>query len=76
MSQEEFAKKVYEYLSGYFDNRNFTPETTPEDLDMDSIDCAELLVNLEEYFEIEIPDTVEFTNVGELIYTLSYLKGV
>jgi acyl carrier protein len=50
-----------------------TPVTSFEDLNADSLDVVELIMALEEEFDLEIPDEVaeKFSNVGA---TVEYIK--
>lgn len=48
---------------------DFTPTTTFKDMDADSLDIVQILVALEDTFEIEIIDEElqEITNMGEFV---------
>lgn len=52
---------------------DFTPATTFKDLGADSLDIVQVLVALEDSFDIEIPDEdlKAITNMGEMI---AYVK--
>jgi len=58
----------FAHLSGR-DKSAVIPESTFDQLDMDSLDVIELIMALEEEFEIEIDEnlTGDFTTVGEFI---------
>ena len=70
-------EKVKAILSEQFDveEDSITPETTiADDLGADSLDVVDLLMSIEDEFEIEIPDE-EIDNtktVGELV---KYIEG-
>jgi len=48
---------------------DFTPTTTFKDLEADSLDIVQILVALEDNFDIEIPDEdlEGITNMGDMI---------
>jgi acyl carrier protein len=59
MTQEEILKKVQEIVSEQLqkDIKEVVPEASfANDLDADSLDTVELVMALEEAFDIEIPD--------------------
>ena len=45
---------------------NITSESTMKTLKADSLDTIELVMKLEEEYQIEIPDSFEPNNLGEL----------
>ncbi len=51
-----------------------TPETSFEELEADSLDIVELIMALEEEFDLDIPDeeAEKIKNVGDAV---SYIKG-
>lgn len=54
--QERLTKIFVEHLG--IDASRVTPEATFEDLGADSMDHVELIMNMEEEFNVEIPDVV------------------
>ena len=81
--REQIGNRVLEVINSEF-NFNFevTQETPIEDLSFDSIDHIELMMELEEEFDIEISDEdyekvfLECKKVSDLtdaLYTLLYL---
>lgn len=49
-------------------------ETTLTDLGMDSLDAVDLLMTIEEEFDTEIPEDVEFNAVGDIVNWLKEAK--
>ena len=76
MTKEEAVEKLKTIVSDRLDveKDQVTPEKTfVEDLGADSLDIVELIMGIEEEFEIEIPDedAEKLTSVGEAMkYTL------
>ena len=76
MTKEEVVEKLKTIVSDRLDveKDQVTPEKTfVEDLGADSLDIVELIMGIEEEFEIEIPDedAEKLTSVGEAMkYTL------
>ena len=71
--QEKVKKIIAEKLS--VDIADIVPEASfVEDLGADSLDIVELIMGIEEEFDIEIPDedAEKLTNVGE---AMDYIKG-
>ena len=59
MSESDVAKKIVEALSGYIKNKSVKVEGSSqlrEELGLDSMDTIELVFQLEENFNIQIPD--------------------
>ncbi|MBQ4401928.1 MAG: acyl carrier protein [Synergistaceae bacterium] len=77
MTKEEAVAKLKAIVSDRLDVEadQVTPEKSfVEDLGADSLDIVELIMGIEEEFDIEIPDedAEKLTSVGEAInYTLS-----
>ena len=77
MTKEEVVAKLKAIVSDRLDveEDQVTPEKNfVEDLGADSLDIVELIMGIEEEFEIEIPDedAEKLTSVGEAMnYTLS-----
>ena len=76
MTKEEVVEKLKTIVSDRLDveKDQVTPEKTfVEDLGADSLDIVELIMGIEEEFDIEIPDedAEKLTSVGEALkYTL------
>jgi acyl carrier protein len=68
MSIEETIKKIVLKIVRKEDF-DFTPTITFKDLEADSLDVVQILVALEDNFDIEIPDEdlEEITNMGDMI---------
>ncbi len=64
---------IVEQLS-VIDPSEITMETTFDSMDIDSIDAVEIIMAIEDEFEIEIPDEVaeEFTSIADI---MNYLSG-
>ena len=65
-------EKLQEILAAQFDidPETVTPETDiQEDLNADSLDVVDLIMSIEDEFEIEIPDTAvdDVKTVGDLV---------
>ncbi len=58
------------------DLASVTPDATMDSLGLDSLDEVEVLMGLEDEFNIAIPDDVRFPNVGALVETVKTLTGV
>lgn len=78
LNKEDVCARVKEVIKTFNKNTNvhqLTPETAfNKDLGLDSLDTVELLVAVEEEFEIEIPDKIadELKTIGETVkYILS-----
>ncbi len=77
MKKEEVLSKLKEIITERLDveEDQIVPEATfVEDLGADSLDIVELIMGIEEEFDIEIPDedAEKLTSVGEALnYTLS-----
>lgn len=65
MTLERVIKVLAEHLE--MDESEITAETTMEELGVDSLDTVEILMEMEDEFEISIqPSEVKITTVGEL----------
>ena len=73
MSVEETIKKTVLKIVRKEDF-DFKPTTTFKDLEADSLDMVQILVALEDYFDIEIPDDdlKDLANMGDMI---AYVEG-
>ncbi|MCF7935970.1 MAG: acyl carrier protein [Synergistales bacterium] len=77
MTKEEVMTRLKEIVTDRLDveESQIAPEASfVEDLGADSLDIVELIMGIEEEFDIEIPDedAEKLTNVGE---ALEYVKG-
>lgn len=65
---------IVEQLS-VIDPSEITPETAFDSMDIDSIDAVEIIMAIEDEYEIEIPDEVaeEFTSIADIINYLNSL---
>lgn len=77
MSQEEIFQKVNEILNA---KKGFQPDTvsmdsTFEELDMDSLDSVELISDLEDHFNVSIPnqELLAIKTVREAVVSLEKL---
>ena len=69
-------EKVKAILSEQFDveEDSITPDTSiAEDLDADSLDVVDLLMSIEDEFEIEVPDT-EVENIKTVSDLVKYIE--
>ncbi|HEY50327.1 MAG TPA: acyl carrier protein [Dehalococcoidia bacterium] len=68
MSVEETLRKIVTRVTRKPESA-FTPQTTFEDLDADSLDIVQVLVALEDTYDIEIQDEElqEIKNMGDFI---------
>jgi acyl carrier protein len=77
MKMEEITSRLKEIVMDRLDveEDQIKPEASfVEDLGADSLDIVELIMGIEEEFDIEIPDedAEKLTNVGE---AMDYIKG-
>ncbi len=63
---------IIEQLS-VIDPSDIKPDTTFESMDIDSIDAVEIIMAIEDEFEVEIPDDIAeaFTSISDIINYLS-----
>ena len=68
MSVEETVRKIVTRVVRKPDT-NFTPTTTFKDMEADSLDIVQILVALEDEFDIEIQDEElkEIANMGDFV---------
>ena len=71
---EKIADVVRNHLS-LDESIQITPETSLKDMKIDSLDVIEIIMKIEDCFEIEIPDEKfnEFRNLGDIA---EYIKSV
>ena len=70
-------EKVKAILSEQFDveEDSITPDTNlSEDLEADSLDVVDLLMSIEDEFEIEVPDE-EIENIKTVDQLVKYIEG-
>ena len=70
-------EKVKEILSEQFDveEDSITPDTNlSEDLEADSLDVVDLLMSIEDEFEIEVPDE-EIENIKTVDQLVKYIEA-
>ncbi|KAL6943102.1 hypothetical protein ACO0RG_002087 [Hanseniaspora osmophila] len=78
LNKDDVAKRVIDVIMAFDKTKTQSTAVTPasafhKDLGLDSLDTVELLVAIEEEFDIEIPDSVsdELKSVGETIDYIS-----
>ncbi len=71
-NQERLIEIIAKHLD--VDEDNVTPDASFEDLDADSLDQVELVMALEEEFDIEIPDS-DAEKITTVQGALNYLDG-
>ncbi|CAH9014823.1 putative acyl carrier protein [Vibrio phage 424E50-1] len=71
-------KGVCEGLLGFSDGLVFSHVTDRYDLEMDSLDDVELLLAVEEEFDIDIPDELweKCSNIGDLVILINLKRRV
>ncbi|MBP5590829.1 acyl carrier protein [bacterium] len=74
MYLEKIADIVKSHLA-LDESVQITPETSLKDMKIDSLDVVEIIMKIEDAFEIEIPDEKlkEFRNLGDIA---EYVKSV
>ena len=74
MYLEKIADIVKSHLA-LDESGQITPETSLKDMKIDSLDVVEIIMKIEDAFEIEIPDEKlkEFRNLGDIA---EYVKSV
>ena len=65
---EEVTEILREYKSD--NDLVVTPETTFEELELDSLDTVELIMTIEEKYSITIAPSEDLKSVGDLIQTI------
>ena len=78
---QEFIERARKILAEQLDRepQEIEMETTFEDLDADSIDIVELIMALEDIYDVEFPeeDLEDFPSFGSLVQALySYIQKV
>ena len=76
----DIFKKVVEIVADKLDidAKEITPETTFEDLGADSLDIVELVMALEEEFDLEISDddADKISSIGDAVATLKRIYNL
>jgi acyl carrier protein len=73
----EIIKSIIEEQLGMTDTNIITLSTTlREDLDADSLDAVEIIMSIEDEFDIEIPDEIaeRLQTVGQIVDYIENLK--
>ena len=68
-------EKVIELLKEKVDEENITSETKFADLGIDSLDIAELIMNIEDEFDIEMEMDASLQTVGDVVNKINKIKG-
>lgn len=68
-------EKVIELLKEKVDSDDITLETKFADLGIDSLDVAELVMNIEDEFDIEMEMDQSLTTVGAVVDKINEIKG-
>ena len=72
----DILQKIKEIISEQtgIEKDKLSESTTIEDVIADSLDTVEMLMSIEESFDMDIPDsdTEKFTNIGDLV---SYIES-
>ncbi len=71
--EEEVIKIFAKHFGG--ETEEISPETTINDLEGDSLDSLEIIMDLEEKFDIGVPDDVAERMLGVKDF-VDYIKGV
>ncbi len=75
---EDTAKRTIEIVADYKEMSadEISMETTLEELEMDSLDALNLVFELEEAFDIEIPDdkAFEMKTIGDMVEGIEKLR--
>ena len=68
-------EKVIELLKEKVDEENITSETKFADLGIDSLDIAELIMNIEDEVDIEMEMDASLQTVGDVVNKINEIKG-
>ena len=68
-------ENVIELLKEKVDAEDITRETKFADLGIDSLDVAELVMNIEDEFDIEMEMDQSLTTVGAVVDKINEIKG-
>ncbi len=72
MVLEKLTKIIAEKLD--IDASTITPETTAADLGMDSLDVAELLMDIEDNFGVTVEPSPELKTIGDFVKAIEALQ--
>ena len=68
-------EELNKIVSGYRDDVVLEADTSFADIGFDSLDRVELVMAIEEKFDIEFPDDVQVETVAQLIETIEKLTA-
>ncbi|MGN0173116.1 MAG: acyl carrier protein [Acutalibacteraceae bacterium] len=68
-------EKVIELLKEKVDTEDITLDTKFADLGIDSLDVAELVMNIEDEFDIEMEMDSSLVTVGDIVNKINEIKG-
>ncbi len=68
---ERALEKICEYVE--LDKSAINEETTFETMKIDSLDMVEIIMGLEEEFNVNIDDASEFKTIGDVV---AYIEGI
>ena len=71
----DILKELNEIVKDYRDNVTLTEDAVFAELGFDSLDRVELIMAVEEKFDITFPDDVQIETVKELIDKINELKA-
>lgn len=71
----DILKELNEIVKDYRDNVTLTEDAVFAELGFDSLDRVELIMAVEEKFDIVFPDDVQIETVKELIDKINELKA-
>ena len=72
---EEIVKELNEIVKDYRDNVTLTEDSVFAELGFDSLDRVELIMAVEEKFDITFPDDVQIETVKELVDKINELMA-
>ena len=65
METLEKLKEILSECKG--EDLDITPETTFDELDFDSLDTVEIVMQIEESYDISLGDNMQLSTIGELV---------
>ncbi|MCH3971956.1 MAG: phosphopantetheine-binding protein [Oscillospiraceae bacterium] len=78
MENKEMLEKLEKIVRDYHDDLkpgSLKPETTFEELDLDSLDLVDLVMACEDEFDIKIPDDANLKTVQDLMNLIQKAKA-